>query len=180
MNSNFNYYDVMSAMFIIMAVTTGSPQVLHCLIHHLKLLLFQNRYLQLPALEKFLLLFESALVLCYYHHCFPSIMSHCKQCLCHLDLCLSPYIPTSGSVQKKPSAGQCLQLENFASVSPTSVLDSSPSVSTIEICSLKHSWWRHYHIVSKLLGYIGCKLFSSWIVSTVSGCELMITSVSII
>ena len=26
------------------------------------------------------------------------------------------------------------------------VLDSSPLVSAIEICSLKHSWWRYYHL----------------------------------
>ena len=83
-----------------------------------------------------------------------------------LRMALSPYIPANYSGHNQSSAGLCLQLENFPSVLPTSaflqkmnwfflssvlkcamwVLDSSPLVSAIEICSLKHSWWKHYHL----------------------------------
>ena len=95
-------------MFIIMSATNGSRQVIHHLVHRIRLPSLGNRYLQFPTLGQFLLLVVSILVPFYYPHCFQGVMSHSQQYLCCQDLCLSPDITANGSVQNQPSTGQYL------------------------------------------------------------------------
>ena len=122
-----------------------------------------------------------------------------------LRMALSPYIPANCSGHNQPSAGLCLQLENFPSVLPTSVIsaknewilfiicpkmcyvgagffsigvcyrDLFSKTLLVEVLPPWSSLWSSF-----LLCDIGWGLFSLLIVAAVSGCELMITSVSVI
>ena len=101
-----------------------------------------------------------------------------------LRMALSPYIPANYSGHNQSSAGLCLQLENFPSVLPTSVIFAKNEWILFIVCSKTllvealppwSSLWSSF-----LLCDIGWGLFSLLIVAGVSDCELMITSVSVI
>ena len=63
-----------------------------------------------------------------------------------LRMALSPYIPANCSGHNQPSAGLCLQLENFPSVLPTSVI------------SAKNEWI--LFIICPKMCYVGAGFFS--------------------
>ena len=113
-----------------------SPQVFHDLVNLSSLsLVVGESILSASNTKAILLLVESVLLPCYYHHCFPGVMSQSEQFIFYQDLCLSPYIVTNGSVPNQSSAGKCLQLENVTSFLLSSVVLSKCEWILFSICS---------------------------------------------